>query len=169
MPNLFRRKMLITAAIAVCLLLLLLFFFALWPAPVSGKLTVRVADTPRLSNGVLVMSVVLSNGATHSLNIVDDAAGNPLFALDAGTNYYPAGSPVHGTWLADIGNTMILNLAPGASLTNTVSVTSPPPRFRFRAEVRDFDAERRALYRRPADDQLAMPTSSWIELRAYQQ
>lgn len=174
MPNLFRRKTLFTATIAVCLLLLLLLFFAQRPAPVSRTLEFRIADTPQLSNGALVVSVVLSNGTPHSLNIVDDTAGNPLFALDAGADYYPAGSRDHGAWLGPLGNTLKLNLAPGASLTNSVSVTSPPPRFRLRATTRDLAAERRDLWRwsekllRGPKNSMSLemlPTSDWIEFK----
>ena len=188
MPNLFRCKTLFTAAIAVCLLLLLLFFFALRSAPVSRTAELRIADTPQLSNGVLVVSVVLSNGTPRSLNIVDDTAGNPLFALDAGAAYWPAGNRDHGAWLGPIGNTLKLNLAPGASLTNSVSVTNPPPRFRFRATTRDFAAERRGMWvkllalpqrwsenflsrlqlakppQEPMPVEKPMPTSDWIEV-----
>jgi hypothetical protein len=184
MPNLFRRKTLFIAGISGCLLLLLLLFFVLWPAQVSGTLELRISDAPLLSNGVLVVNVVLSNGTAHSLNIVDDTAGKPLFILDAGSDYYPAGSLGHGSWLGPIGNTLKLNLAPGASLTSSVGVSNPPPRFRLRATTRDLAEEHRGFLARLAADALPrswseklpgrpgnsmstdmLPTSDWIEFK----
>jgi hypothetical protein len=139
----------------------------------------------------MLVSIVLSNGSSGSLNVVDDTAGNPFLTLT--TNYYD-GRLVSGP----AANTLKLNLAPGASLTNNVWITNPPPRFQLRTLVRDFDAERRAMYVRLArslavkakllrerlglghpqvaalrerleDHRGVMPTSPWIQPGEYQQ
>lgn len=179
MPKHFRWKTLFIATITVCIILLLLLCFVLRPAQVSRALEVRIADTPEFSNGVFVASVVLSNGTPQSLNIIDDTAGKPLFVLDAGVDYYPAGSRAHGGWLAPAANTLKLNLPPGASLTNSVRVTNPPPRFRLKAITRDLAAEGRNWWVVPVARRLPqrwseklerrlempMPSSDWIEIK----
>jgi hypothetical protein len=38
-----------------------------------------------MTNGAMLISLILSNGTTRSLNIVDDASGDPFVVLDAGT------------------------------------------------------------------------------------
>ncbi len=93
-----------------------------------------------MTNGVMLLSVVLSNGTSRTLNIVDDGAGNPFVVLDAGNSNVPG---TIGTGLSVLANTLKLNLAPGAALTNAVRLTNPPPRFRLLVEVRDLASERR--------------------------
>ena len=122
-----------------CLVTLLLLLPA---TPQPRTLDFRIAGRPQNSNGAILISFVLSNGTSKSLNIVDDAAGNPFLVLDAGTGGYPPGSGNIGLGLGVLANTFKINLGPGAALTNAVRLTNPPPRFRLLVEVRDLAAER---------------------------
>jgi hypothetical protein len=81
------------------------------------------------------MAVTLTNSTPLTLNVVDDADGKPAFILDDG-------SPP-GMWLTYMVNHLKINLAPGASLTNTVFLTNPPPRFRLKLQMRDLADEGR--------------------------
>lgn len=158
----------------------LVFLLLLLPAkPQPRSLDLLVAGRSQVTNGVMLISFVLSNGTSRSLNIVDDAAGNPFLVLDAGTGGEPPGSGNLGLGLGVLANTLKLNLAPGAAVTNTVSVTNPPPRFRLLVEVRDLASERRrgvmellrflavkASLRKqtPRDDNsILLPASPWIQ------
>ena len=44
----------------------------------------RISGPPQVTNGVMFVSILLSNGSSRTLNIVDDGAGNPFFVLDVG-------------------------------------------------------------------------------------
>ena len=159
-----------------CLVILLLLLPA---TPQPRTLDFRIAGRPQISNGVMLISFVLSNGTSRSLNIVDDAAGKPFLVLDAGTGGYPPGSGNIGLGLGVLANTLKLNLGHGAALTNAVSVTNPPPRFRLLVEVPDLASERRrgvvGLLRflavkatllketRDDDNSIILPASPWIE------
>jgi hypothetical protein len=135
--KLFRRKISYIAAAAACLLLGFIFY-ALSPPSASRTLQLQIAGPPRLTNGVLIVTVVLSNETTRALNIIDDTAGNPNFILDD----YNHPDNEYVARLGPIGNTLKLNLVSGSSITNTVGITNAPTRFRLRAEVRDLAAER---------------------------
>ena len=158
----------------------LVFLLLLLPAkPQPRSLDLLIAGRPQVTNGVMLISFVLSNRTSRSLNIVDDAAGNPFLVLDAGTGGEPPGSGNLGLGLGVLANTLKLNLAPGAALTNTVSVTNPPPRFRLLVEVRDLASERRRAVmgllrflalkaslskQTPRDyNSTLLPASPWIE------
>lgn len=122
-----------------CLFLILL----LWPArPEANGAELRIAGQPQMSNGAMLLSIVLSNGTSRTLNIVDDGAGKPFVALEPGTGTNPTGV-VFGVGLTALSNTLKLNLASGAALTNNLRLTNTPPRFRLFVEVRDLGAERR--------------------------
>ena len=103
------------------------------PRTVTKTMDLRVAGTSQPSNGILLVTVTLRNGTSRYLNVVDDASGNPAFLLDTGSQ--------RGTWLTTMVNQLKINLAPGASMTNTVVITNPPPRFRLKVPVRDLAAE----------------------------
>jgi hypothetical protein len=61
-----------------------------------------------------------------------------------------------------LANQLKINLAPGATLTNTVCVTNPPPRFRLRVYVRDLAAERSGFpLHRIVGKALAMKVVEW--------
>jgi hypothetical protein len=77
------------------------------------------------------------NNSDHTMNICDDIVGQPQFALDSGGE--------HPVAITRIANTLKLNLASAASLTNTITLTNPPTRFRVQACVRDLTGEVRAL------------------------
>jgi len=114
-------------------LLFLLALLVVWPNRLAAKVDLRLAGTRQSSNGVLLVTVILTNGTPQTLNVVDDADGNPAFVLDTGGH--------HGRWLTPMVNQLKVNLAPGASLTNTVAITNPPPRFRLKVPLRDLAAE----------------------------
>jgi hypothetical protein len=114
-------------------LLLLLALLVVWPKPVIAKVHLRLAGTRQSSNGVLLVTVILTNGTPQTLNVVDDADGNPALVLDTGGQ--------HRRWLTPMVNQLKINLAPGASMTNTVAITTPPPRFRLVVPLRDLAAE----------------------------
>src|ERR1035437_8458856 len=120
-----------------CLGFLLLLFPAQPPPP---ALYLLIAGRPQVTNSVMLISFVLSNGTSRALNIVDDAAGDPFLVLDAGTRGNMPGTI--GLGLGALANTLKINLGPGAALTNAVRLTNPPVRFRLRVEVRDLAAER---------------------------
>ncbi len=141
MMRTFPRKVLWLAVAGTGCLVFLLLLLPAKPQPRSVDLL--LAGRPQFTNGVMFISFVLSNGTSRLLNIVDDAAGNPFLVLDAGTGGEPPGSGNLGLGLGVLANTVKLNLAPGAALTNAVSVTNPPPRFRLLVGVRDLASERR--------------------------
>jgi hypothetical protein len=158
-----------------CLVFLLLLFL-LSPTPKQRKLDLRIVGQPQMTNGAMLISLILSNGTTRSLNIVDDASGGPFVVLDAGAQGNMPGTI--GLGLGNLVNTLKLNLAPGASLAKTVTLTNTPPRFRLLVEVRDLARERSrmaiGLFRWLAvkaklrkqlgqDDDMLLPASPWIE------
>jgi hypothetical protein len=119
----------------------LVFLLLLLPAkPHPRSLDLLIAGRPQVTNSVMLISFVLSNGTSRALNIVDDAAGDPFLVLDAGTRGNMPGTI--GLGLGALANTLKINLGPGAALTNAVRLTNPPVRFRLRVEVRDLAAER---------------------------
>jgi hypothetical protein len=103
-----RRKVLwLAIAGAVCLVLVLI----LWPAKRQTRnLDLRLAAQPQMTNGAMLISFVLSNGTSRTLNIVDDGAGSPFVVLDAGAAGNAPGTI--GTGLGNLANTLKLNLAP---------------------------------------------------------
>ena len=145
------------------------------PQPPAGTLDLRVAGRPQMTNGAMLFTLVLSNGTSRTLNIIDDTAGKPLFVLDDGN---PARSTI-GVGLSQMANTLKINLSPGKALTNEVMLTNPPPRFRFLIEARDLEAERRGAIkalihivasrvtlRKPTvyrTTTMTLPTSAWID------
>ena len=164
-------------SLAGCLVfLLLLVLLSLKPKP--RKLDLRIVGQPQMTNGAMLISLILSNGTSRSLNIVDESSGGPLVVLDAGTQGNTPGTI--GLGLGNLVNTLKLNLAPGASLTKTVTLTNPPPRFRLLVEVRDPPTEPikglgllfksfaamaklRKQLTPPDYDMIMLPASPWIE------
>ena len=162
----FSRTRLLAGAIIIGLLSLIPLL--LWSRPVPGKVDLRLAGVRQSTNGAWLITVVLSNGTSRTLNVVDDADGNPAFILDSGGEY--------GMWLTCVVNQLRINLIPGGSLTNTVLVTNAPPRFRLKVPLRDLAAERRDwtgrairfLPSRWADNWMKQrekpqPTTAWIQ------
>ena len=166
----------LAAAVVGCLVLVLL----LLPAkPPPRTLDFRLVGQPQITNGTMLISFVLSNGTSRSLNVVDDTTGNPFLVLDAGTGGDPPGSGNLGLGLGFLANSLELNLAPRAALTNAVSLTNPPPRFRLLVEVRDLAAERQRAVMQllrflvakatlgklvpRVDTTITLPASPWIE------
>src|SRR5258706_206551 len=156
----------------------LVFLLLLLPTkPKPWTLDLRISGQPQITNGAVLISLVLSNGTSRSLNIVDDASGDPFVVLDAGTRGNVPGTI--GLGLGVLVNTLKLNLAPGASLMKSVTLTNPPPRFRLLVEVRDLATERRRgimqLFKLLAvkvklrkqltqdDDPIMLLASPWIE------
>jgi hypothetical protein len=125
--------------IAGCVLLLLVLLL-LWPRGAPATLDVRLVGVSRSGGGVLRVNVLLTNRTSRTLNVIDDSRGNPAFVLDEIGGPSPSGS--WGARVTDMANSLRINLAPGASLTSTVWLTNPPPRFRLRAQIRDLAAER---------------------------
>jgi hypothetical protein len=131
----------------VCLTLLLVL---LRPEQPAGFLDLRIADRPQMTNGAMSITLVLSNGTSRRLNIVDDTAGKPFFVLDDGTG--GPGKSTIGMGLSTMANMLKVNLDRGDTLTNAIMLTNPPPRFRLLVEARDLALERRE----------AVPRLFWI-------
>jgi hypothetical protein len=93
----------------------------------------RVANLHRTTNSVLQATVILKNKTSRMLNVVDDSRGNPAFVMET------TGTRV---WLTDMVNSLKMNIAPGASLTNAVLLTNAPSRFRLKVTLRDLGAEK---------------------------
>ena len=147
-----------------------------WQEPDTGTFGLHIANRSQLTNGTLLIGLVLSNGTARTMNVVDDVGGNPIFVLDAGEGVYPPGSSFHSVRLGFMGNSGKINLAPGKTLQHTVGITNPPSRFRLQADVRDLAAERQnpllkmfktwtveklRLHVKP--DGPSSPTTPWIE------
>lgn len=134
-----RRNLLWLAAAGIgCLCLVLL----LRPArPGADAPDLRITGQPQMTNGAMVITFVLSNGTSRTQNIVEDPAGNPFVLVETQSPNNPA--IISAVALTAVGRTLKLNLAPGASLTNALRLTNPPPRFRFIVQARDLSAERR--------------------------
>jgi hypothetical protein len=160
------RIRVLAGALAVCLLFLA--FQLIRPHSIPGEVQLQLSAVRRSTNGAVFVTVVLTNGTLRTMNIVDDADGNPAYILDSGGEY--------GLSLTRMVNQLKLNLAPGSSLTNTVLVTNPPPLFRLKVQLRDLASERTDLtgaLSHLLPDRLAqqfqsrretpLPASDWIE------
>ena len=84
--------------------------------------------------------------------------------------------------ITTLANMLAINLAPGKCLTNTVTLTNAPPKFRLFCEIRDLGAERRIwsvnffmpnskaqhfIELRRKEWDIAAPTTEWIELKSF--
>jgi len=181
-----RRSLFIAAGTGLLLYIWFAWCLAHEPQPAPRTIDLLILGRPQLTNGAMLVSVVLSNGTSRSLNVVDDTAGNPFLGLVT-TNYFAGYLVPDRDVSGPCANMMRINLAAGASLTNTVWITNPPPRFRLRTMVRDMHAEfswgirqiprslavRAGLLRQrqflgsPASP--TSPTSPWIESGVYPQ
>ena len=174
-PVYYTKTFWLLVAGCICLVFVSLLPIMLSPELPAGALDLRMADRPQMTSGAMLFTLVLSNGTSRTLNIVDDTAGKPFFVLDDGS---PAPGTI-GVGLSTLANMLKINLAPGQALTNGVMLTNPPPRFRFRVEVRDLASERRAgvktlfhivaskvTFRKPtpySSSAILLPASDWIE------
>jgi hypothetical protein len=149
-----RRKFVLLAIIAAGCLVLVLRLLLITPETSTPDL--RIAGKPQMINGAMLITLVLSNGTSRNLNIIDDGMGKPFMVLNADTNM----PGTIGWGLGVLANTLRLNLAPGDALTNTVRLVDPPPRFQLMVEVRDFGAERRRAPIEICEYLLAKITSS---------
>ena len=66
-------------------LLYLLFVRPLLPHNVPGTVDLRLMGVSSSSNGVMLVSVVLTNSTPLALNVLDDADGRRAFILDDGS------------------------------------------------------------------------------------
>lgn len=119
-----------------CCLMAVLLAWLFWPATDQGSFVVSTLRAYRLSNGVVQVSLLLSNGTTRTLNVVDDVAGNPALILAV---------PGQTMWLAPLGNQVKIFLGPTSNLVTTAWITNAPLRFRLQLSLRDLDAERRVF------------------------
>jgi hypothetical protein len=94
---------------------------------------VRVVAVHRLADGSALLDVVITNGTSAALNIVDDSSGKPAFVLET--------SAGKRSMVTSMVNSLAVNLAPGVSLTNSVLLTNAPFRFRLYCIIRDLNAE----------------------------
>ncbi len=159
--------------------LVLVILFLLSPKSEAGKVELRLAGVQQATNGTLLVRVVLTNGASRTLNVMDDALGDPAYVLDTGSK--------SGKWLTPMVNHLKINLMPGGSLTNTLLITNAPPRFRLKVVIRDLVAERNwvwmtlrsmpvplplrlaeKLEKLEADQVGPLPASVWIEAPSHE-
>jgi hypothetical protein len=161
----------------VVLLLLVVLGFAMWGARSRPnylrQFHVLVLAVHPGTNSSALLDVIITNGTSVPLAIVDDSAGNPAFlvrpASDAG--WSGAKPPIN----------IIRVIEAGASLTNSVVLTNPPARFRLACTLRNLDSERqiervarflpRSLAARYAefrrrDWDLPFQYSDWVDLPA---
>lgn len=124
-----QRKLLwlAVAVVAGCLVLVLLL---LPPTSPPRPPDLRIIGQPQMSNGAILISIVLSNGNSGPLNIMDDVGSNAFVGFDNGSG------ACHQ--IKNIANSGKLNLAPGACLTNIVQLTNPPPQFQLLVVAHDF-------------------------------
>ena len=87
------------------------------------------------TNGSVQVVLLLTNGASTSLNVIDDSFGRPFIAYETG------GGMRYG--ITPLANNLTLYLAPGKCLTNTCTLSSAPKKFRLSCELRDTRAEMR--------------------------
>jgi len=136
------------------------------------RFELRVLQVKPSTNGSVQVLVVLTNGASVKLNVVDDSAGRPFMAYEAG------GGMRYG--MTTLSNLLTINLAPGKCLTNTVTLTNAPEKFRLLCDVRDLGAEfwiwspglimpkgmaQRHVESRRKQWDLPSPATQWIEVK----
>jgi hypothetical protein len=153
-------KLLIKFAVVfgVALLVFILWFVFTSKPSVVGPFDVRLLSVSTLSNGVMQVSLSLSNGTPRMCNVVDDRSGNPLLTLE---------EQGRTRWLTRYANTGSLNLGAGSNLITTVLITNPPPRFRLLFSIYNKDAEKsiqsvkRLLPRRVGNSYLEWKRDLW--------
>jgi hypothetical protein len=154
------RKTTLAALSLVGAAFLSLAFFLVWPHQAPWRMVLQITGTRPADTNVLLVSVTLSNGTSRQLNVVEGDNGDAAFYLDVGLQY---GLQL-GRGLVNQGK---LNLAPGATLTDTVRITNPPPRFRLKVPIRDFAAEpRRSTGYRIVLGYVAQKLMDWHLLRS---
>ncbi|HYG33613.1 MAG TPA: hypothetical protein VEC99_02435 [Clostridia bacterium] len=126
----FSRK---TKAATIGAVVLLLSLALLLTAPRS-VFQIKVSGVQQSSNGVLLVSLILTNGTRHPHEIDDDVDGGPALILDDGATNHPT---IGKTWVKPLGNRRRV-LAPGAALPHTVCLSNAPPRFRFIVPAEDL-------------------------------
>ena len=144
-------------------------------APHHGeKFELKMLQITPSTNGSVQVMLLLTNGASVSLNVVDDSFGHPFMAYEA-----EDGTRCGITTLA---NMLSINLAPGKCLTNTVTLNNAPPKFRLFCQIRDLRAEmricsvylfmpkstaQRFVQARRRQMKVPPPTTEWIELKTF--
>jgi len=103
----------------------------------GGRVKVLVPTCSSATNGTITVTVVLTNGTSDVLNVVDAVDGNPAMILDWGADKRWANRPR---------NQLKIFLNANTSITNTLALTNAPSRFRMRGVLRDLAAERRSFY-----------------------
>lgn len=131
-----RPAKLTTIVLSSAALLLLLFLLGSSRKTV-GQVSVQVTGIRPSGMNILQVSVTLSNAASHSLNIVDAVDGCPWYHIQP----HPELGIKYGLTLARMANKLKINLAAGASMTDSFWITNPPSRFRIKVPVRDPAAE----------------------------
>ncbi len=183
----FRKKFLLAGLILVLLGFVALLFLT---APSEGEVKAQVGSIRQYSNGVVVVTVFLTNGMHRAMHVVDDVDGKPHFALQCmgspgsrsviwlNNGRYFINPGTNTLSLGDSANQNSIRLISGQCLTNIVVLTNPPPRFRLMVSVRDmekehFDLPYYILYRvsfgrlgtHGVEGKMQVPTTSWIEIR----
>jgi hypothetical protein len=123
----------------VLLLSLIVLALAVWMAGTRpyylSRFHVLVLAVRPGTNGSAQVDVLITNGTSVPLNVIDDASGKTAFFLETETGTSSAVTPRM--------NLGTINLAPGTSLTNCVVLTNPPARFRLVCTLRNLEAERK--------------------------
>jgi hypothetical protein len=168
-----KRNITIVVIIAVMFAALLEFLLAWLFSPHHvERFELRVLQVMPRTNGSVQVLVLLTNGASVNLNVVDDSAGRPFMAYETGVGFRYGITP--------LANLLTINLAPGKCLTNTVTLTNAPAKFRLSCELRDLGAEfrigsmkfimpkemaRRFFESRIKEWDLPPPATQWIEVK----
>jgi hypothetical protein len=131
--------------------------------------SVAIVDTNRSSEGVLQITLVLSNGSPRACSVASDITGSPALVLEV---------PGRTRWLIHPAQGSALSIGPTSNLATVAWVTNPPSRFRLNFSIRRAQAEqgvamvRRFLPRWTRSDftewtrqvwNPANPASAWIE------
>lgn len=141
--TLISRRRILWLAAAGCLLVVLLLLRSR-PEQSPQPPDLLIVGQPQMTNGAMLINIIVSNGTSTKLNIIDDTIGNPFMVLDAGAKSNMPGTIGFG--LSSLANSLKLNLTPGATLTNIVRLTNPPSQFRILVEAQDLDWERRRAF-----------------------
>ena len=166
MINARRKKVLFWASIISFVLLAGIALFR-GSTPDHVQLNVRVLSVKRFSNGLMQVSLELSNSGPRLLNVAADRTGSPALVLEV---------PGRTKWIHRPDSSGGISLGATNKLTTLAWVTNPPSRFRLHFHVRDSNAEakmdsiRRLLPTKTLQSSFTKwrreqwePSSPWIE------